>query len=64
MQMNREWWGSKFKVESSKAWTERMTRNIDLQFKVQLLCSSIENSDSTAYTLSETLNKNGFYLEI
>jgi len=23
MQMNRERWGSKFKVESSKAWTEK-----------------------------------------
>jgi hypothetical protein len=46
MQMNREWWGSKFKVEWSKAWTEWMTRKIDLHSKVQLLCSSIENNDS------------------
>lgn len=51
MQMNREWWRAKFKVEGSKAWTEWMTNKIDWYFKVSLSCSFIQNNRSNVICL-------------
>jgi hypothetical protein len=51
VQMQREWWGSKFKVEWSKAWTEKDKKDRFASQGSTIVFIYIQNSDYNIYIL-------------